>query len=277
MTPMTTMVTTATTAVITGTDENGTDAVTERGSGATTRRSRARRAWVAVGLVLAATLGVLALVGLRGHAVYAVTTGSMSPTIPPRSAVVVEKDAVPRVGDVITYDHHGALVTHRLVAINPDGTLQTKGDANETPDAWGPPRSDVVGVVSTHVPQVGYWLVYLRTPQGFASFVLMLLLLGQVWSWVLREDGPLRAPRHALGTVAPSRPATDLGSPGFGRSSQLRPCLVTEGGEPVQGTVLAWRHDGTGWEALVRHPVVQPSGRSRSVERWLPRAVLEPL
>ncbi len=240
-------------------------------------RSRRRYAWVAVGLVLAAALGTLAVVGLRGHSVYAVTTGSMSPTIPPRSAVVVEKGATPHIGDVITYDHHGALVTHRLVAINPDGTLQTKGDANETADAWGTPRSDVIGVVSTHVPQVGYWLVYLRTPQGFTSFVLLLLLLGQVWSWALREDGPLRAPTHALGTIARDRPTVDLGSPGFGRSSQLRPCLVLEGTDPIQGTVLAWRHDGTGWEALVRHPVVTASGRSRSVERWLPRAVLEPL
>lgn len=242
-----------------------------------TGRSRARRAWVAVGLVLAATLGALVVVGLRGHAVYAVTTGSMSPTIPPRSAVVVAKDAVPRIGDVITYEHNGALVTHRLVGINPDGTLQTKGDANETPDAWGTPRSHVVGVVNTHVPQVGYWLVYLRTPQGFGSFVLLLLLLGQVWSWALREDSPLRAPKHALGTLAPDRPPVDLGSPGFGRSSQLRPCLVLEGEAPVQGSVLAWRHDGSGWEALVRHPVSTAPGRSRSVERWIPRAALQPL
>ena len=270
-TDVTTTVTTGTTVGTTATGENGSDAVTASG------RSRKRRAWVAVGLVLAATLGALAFVGLRGHSVYAVTTGSMNPTIPPRSAVVVDRDAAPRVGDVITYDHHGALVTHRLVAINPDGTLQTKGDANETPDAWGTPRSDVVGVVSSHVPQVGYWLVYLRTPQGFVSFVLLLLLLGQVWSWVLREDGPLRAPRHALGVVAAGRPPLDPGSPGFGRGSQLRPCLVTEGPDPVPGSVLAWRHDDGGWEALVRHRITDDDGRGRSVERWLPRAVLQPL
>lgn len=247
---------------------------------AVTGRSRMRRAWVAAGLVLVATLGALALLGLRGHSVYAVTTGSMNPTIPPRSAVVVEKGAVPRIGDVITYDHHGALVTHRLIGINPDGTLQTKGDANETPDAWGTPRSDVVGVVTTHVPQVGYWLVYLRTPQGFGSFVLMLLLLGQVWSWALREDGPFRAPKHALGVVAASAPRPDPGSPAFGRGSQLRPCLVTdgtEGADPVPGTVLAWRHAASGWEALVRHRTTDASGQGRSVERWLPRTVLEPL
>jgi signal peptidase I len=240
-------------------------------------RSRKRRARVVVGLVLAATFGALALVGLRGHAVYAVSTGSMAPTIPPRSAVVVTKDVAPQIGDVITYEHHGALVTHRLVAINADGTLRTKGDANDTPDAWGTPRSDVVGVVTSHVPQVGYWLVYLRTPQGFASFVLMLLLLGQVWSWVLREDGPRRAPRHALGIVAADRPVLDLGTPGFGRSSQLRPCLVTDAAEPVPGTVLAWRHEGSGWEALVRHRTTDGTGRARSVERWLPRTAVEPL
>ena len=274
----TTTVTTATTAVITGTGESGSDSVTERRSDPAPGRARTRRAWVAVGLVLAATLGALAFVGLRGHAVYAVSTGSMDPTIPPRSAVVVTKDVEPRIGDVITYDHHGALVTHRLVGINPDGTLQTKGDANKTPDAWGTPRSDVVGVVTSHVPQVGYWLVYLRTPQGFGSFVLMLLLLGQVWSWVLREDGPLRAPKHALGVVAAAAgPRPDPGSPGFGRGSQLRPCLVTEGPDPVPGSVLAWRHEASGWEALVRHRVTDPSGQGRSVERWLPRAVLQPL
>jgi hypothetical protein len=96
-----------------------------------------------------------------------------------------------------------------------------------------------------------------------------------VWSWALREDSPLRAPTHALGRVAARRPTTDIGSPRFGRSSQLRPCLVLDGDEPVRGFVLAWRHDGSGWEALVRHPAAP--GRARSIERWLPRALLEPL
>lgn len=237
----------------------------------------ARRWWVAIGLVLIATLAALAVAGLRGHSVYAVQTGSMSPAIPPRSAVVVTKDAVPAVGDVITYEHDGALVTHRLVGIDADGTLVTKGDANESADPWGTRRSDVVGVVTSHVPQLGYWLVYLRSPAGFASFVLMLLLLGQVWSWVLREDGPFSPPRHSLGTYATASPGPDPGTPGFGRLSQLRPCLVHDGGTTATGRVLAWRHDGTGWEGLVRYPAADAAGRTRSVERWLPRDVLEPV
>jgi signal peptidase len=233
--------------------------------------SGARRWWVAVGLVLAATLVGVVVMTLRTVSFYAVQTGSMSPTIPTRSLVVVAHDE-PVVGDVITYWHSGALVTHRLVAVNTNGTFETRGDANNTADAWPVHREDVVGTVVAHAPELGYAAVYLRTPAGFVSFALTLLLIGQIWSWAAAPD-PVAAflPRHAK--TAGGRAPTP---PGFGRVAHLRPCIVVEDGERLPGRVLAWERDGDSWRALVRHASSRRSGTSAPVERWLPRTRVEP-
>ncbi len=231
--------------------------------------SGARRWWVAVGLVLAATLVGVVVMTLRTYSFYAVQTGSMSPTIPTRSLVVVDRGE-PVLGEVITYWHDGALVTHRFVAVTTNGSLVTRGDANDTADAWPVHPEDVVGTVVAHAPEVGYAAVYLRTPAGLASLVLTLLLIGQIWSWASAPD-PAAAflPRHAR--LPGSRAATP---PGFGRVAHLRPCVVVQDGTRVPGRVLAWARDGDGWSALVRYPAADSSGRT--VERWLPRTAVEP-
>jgi signal peptidase len=66
---------------------------------------------------------------------YAVRTGSMEPTFGPRALVVVHKNELV-LGQPISFAHNGDVITHRLVSVNADGTLVTRGDANETPDPW---------------------------------------------------------------------------------------------------------------------------------------------
>jgi len=105
----------------------------------------------------------------------------MKPTIPPKSAVVVKKGEY-RLGQVVAFDTPYGVVTHRLVKVNPDGTLGTKGDANQTVDPRSLPRDKVIGGVVAAPKSLGYWLVYIKNPAGFASIVLTIVLLWLAYS-----------------------------------------------------------------------------------------------
>ena len=134
-------------------------------------------------LVLAAVLTPVALVatGALPYRAYVVRTGSMSPTILPASVVIVEADQY-EVGQVITFLRAGDRTTHRLVAINDDGTLTTKGDANDAIDPFTVPTADVVGGVTTFVPRLGYLVVYLQNPLALGSLIMCVLSMWYVGS-----------------------------------------------------------------------------------------------
>jgi signal peptidase len=148
---------------------------------------------VVVALVLLGSAAALGLyeTGSIPYRVYVVHTGSMSPAIPPESAVIV-KEGEYHVGGVISFTEHGAVVSHRLVAINPDGTITTKGDANRTADPWRVPVSNVIGGVVAAPRHLGYLLMYVRTPQGGASILFAFLCLWQIWalSAEMIREGP---------------------------------------------------------------------------------------
>jgi signal peptidase len=146
-------------------------------------------------LTLALLVPVTALVlyetGNLPYKVYVVHTGSMTPTIPPKSAVVIHEHEY-HVGQVVSFVEHGNVVTHRLVSINPNGTINTKGDANKTADPWHVPTSNIIGGVVAAPHLVGYLLTYVKTPQGLASILLGALCLWQIWSLAkaLDDDSP---------------------------------------------------------------------------------------
>jgi signal peptidase len=134
-------------------------------------------------LVLTA-VGVGLLGWHEGYRAYAVRTGSMTPTYP-TGALVIDRPAdgsVPSIGQVITMQTSHGLVTHRVHGVNPDG-IQTKGDANKTPDAWPTKPEHVVGVVAWGSAYLGYVLVFFQQPTGAPS----ILLLGfSIWfAWLL--------------------------------------------------------------------------------------------
>lgn len=103
---------------------------------------------VLVGLLL------LALVLPVLHAnkpVRMVETGSMSPTLPVWSIIMINQQDSYKSGDIITFRaDEGKVVTHRVVGVNEDGSIQTKGDANLSPDNWANPitKEDVDGKVA---------------------------------------------------------------------------------------------------------------------------------
>jgi signal peptidase len=118
--------------------------------------------------------------GTVPYRVYVIHTGSMSPTIPLRSAVIVREHQY-HVGQVITFRVNGELVTHRLLSFNADGMTNTKGDGNKTADPWHVQRSAIVGGVVLAPHEVGFLLVYLKTPAGAASILLLILFIWQTF------------------------------------------------------------------------------------------------
>jgi signal peptidase I len=146
--------------------------------------------WVAslaavVLLALAANLGPR--VGLQ---VFAIRSGSMTPTIPVGAAVIAfhaEPGSI-RAGEIVTIRaDNGVVFTHRVVEVDEsevDVWLRTKGDANTTPDAAPVPLASVIGRVSLIVPFAGYVIALLATPPGIVSFlayaVALLLVIGEL-------------------------------------------------------------------------------------------------
>lgn len=141
--------------------------------------------WIALTL-----LGLGVAVGMVTDHSY-VTTPSMYPTIPPGSEIFVSHTKDVHVGQVIEFRANGLTWAHRLIKINPDGTLVTKGDNPENaPDVFIPPltRADVIGVV-THAPrwlgfpelivhEPSYGLAWLRAELGVPGRVLLCLAVG---------------------------------------------------------------------------------------------------
>jgi signal peptidase I len=134
---------------------------------------------------------VLLACGVLPYRVYVVHTGSMNPSIPPKSAVIVRAGAY-RIGQVISFITPEGVVTHRLVRRNADGTLVTRGDANRSDDPGSVRPSQVIGGVVAAPPTLGYWLVFLRNPAGQALIIVVLVCL-----WLLQSIAAEASAREA--------------------------------------------------------------------------------
>jgi signal peptidase I len=115
-----------------------------------------------------------------------VVSDSMEPKIGRGSFVITRPVRTQEigVGDVIVFRHtvfgeqaSQMLIIHRVTDTG-DGTwFQTKGDANEEPDAFVIPYQDVLGQVCFHLPYWGRVLQTAKTPFGIAVLVCCFGLL----------------------------------------------------------------------------------------------------
>jgi signal peptidase len=121
-------------------------------------------AWLVIAAVTVALLVAVALPRVMGATPYTVLTGSMRPTMPPGTLVVVDPVDIDdlRVGDVITYQLRSgepAVVTHRVTSVSStlagERTVQTQGDANPVADALPVTAQQVRGKVSYAIPYLG--------------------------------------------------------------------------------------------------------------------------
>lgn len=141
----------------------------------TPRRRLARRlamapAWFLVSAVLLGSVAVAVIQRTGTAQLLTVVSGSMQPTLPLGSLVVVvprDADAV-RVGDVITFSPPGdntRTVTHRVVDVQGTGSgmqVHTRGDANPVADPW-----------TLHFPTGRTWVVVADAPW-----------VGRPWLWL---------------------------------------------------------------------------------------------
>ena len=126
---------------------------------------------------------------------YVVMSGSMEPSIPVGSVVIVKNtptadaslvspipnDAqteIPlyKTGDVISFHRKGTVVTHRIVSVDTTGgtvVYHTKGDANDAADFDPVPQDQIVGQTISKVPSIGKLIVFLKTPLGFLLFIII--------------------------------------------------------------------------------------------------------
>lgn len=152
--------------------------------------------WFA-GLALVVTVGGATAVSLvpaaTGASALTVLSGSMTPTLPVGSVVVVRSQPAEQIrpGDVITFTDRSPdlpaprVVTHRVVAVEqgPGGLVfRTKGDANNTPDQRPTSAADVHGVLWYSVPFAGSLRAFLISPTGlcYLAGVLLLMVAGHL-------------------------------------------------------------------------------------------------
>ena len=167
-------------------------------------------------LALIASTGTLLAVAIMGRGVPAmgwttliVRGPSMAPAIPVGAVLLAEPvdDRQLRTGDVVAVqvDPEHSIFTHRIagIVVRDDGLwIQTKGDANATPDPVLTPATAVLGRVKFLVPVLGYLMALLSTLSGMiaVSGVLASLVVGR---WLLAtfeteaEPRPSARPVHA--------------------------------------------------------------------------------
>jgi signal peptidase I len=152
-------------------------------------------------LTLVFTLGAWVLVPtvVLGWQPVTIISGSMAPTVQPGHVVVVEPftGQMLEKGDVVTYRdvEVDRLVTHRISAIDEDGTITTKGDANAVDDSVPLTEDRIVGVGRLVVPAAGLpslWAYEGRTDLLAMFAVLTVVAAGSAASAVSTGTRSLR-------------------------------------------------------------------------------------
>lgn len=121
-----------------------------------------------------------------GYSLFRVMTGSMEPTIPTNSLIVVKRTPAEDLaeGDVITfYSRDPSLLgepnTHRIIRFEEeDGKRQiyTKGDANNIEDRYPAKDEDVIGKVIYSSPGLGKFVRLVSNPVIFIPVIVLPLL-----------------------------------------------------------------------------------------------------
>jgi signal peptidase len=155
-------------------------------------------------LSMSAVLVVTVLIPVAAGADrFTVLTGSMKPTYPPGTLIIVKpvdaKDL--RLGDAITYQlrpGEPAVVTHRIVASSQNArgerTYTTQGDANDTPDAKPVVAEQVNGKVWYSIPYLGYVNNWLTGQQR--AWIIGALVIGLFSYALLLTAGSIRDTRR---------------------------------------------------------------------------------
>jgi signal peptidase I len=149
-----------------------------------------------VGCVLALVLMAALLVGIAfGYRPLVDHSDSMRPAIGAGDLLITHSEpaASVRRGEIVSFKDPtlaGKLVTHRVVAVHPDGSrfdFVTKGDANPAPETWSAARGASIAVLAFRVPGIGRTIAWVADPVvrtvilSLAALLLSIALLRRIW------------------------------------------------------------------------------------------------
>ncbi len=149
---------------------------------------------IALVAAVALFLTVALLPRLFGAEMRSVDSSSMEPSVHKGALVIAFPASIADVhqGDVVMFrapDGSGKAITHRVEAVDGVGSgaqFETKGDANDAPDAWRISNQDLMGKVEFNVAHVGGAVDAIRSPAGFVLLMLVPVLL------IVFAEAPLR-------------------------------------------------------------------------------------
>lgn len=124
---------------------------------------------------------------LFGHRIYIVESGSMVPTLPIGSMIIIKETPASEIqkNDVVTYysTNGDVKITHRIVEVkaNNEGFL-TRGDANNTEDASVLKGDRVIGKLALMIPYIGTIFGILNGKIG----IILIILLAGMWIMIPR-------------------------------------------------------------------------------------------
>jgi signal peptidase I len=109
---------------------------------------------------------------------------SMEPDFHLGDLTIIRKASDYQIGDVVTYQDSRmqAYVIHRIIGFEQNRFI-LKGDNNSWVDAYYPTRDEIIGKLWIHIPQLGNFFKWLRTP--FHMALTMVLLGGFLMSGMI--------------------------------------------------------------------------------------------
>lgn len=133
-------------------------------------------------LILISCVNKIDNISLFGFKAYIITTDSMQPSINKEDVVVVKKEEEDKinVGDVITFNQNGKVITHRITNIEEQEGKKiytTKGDNNNLEDKEKIDYSVIEGKNILAIPKLGYVINILENQIVFLFIVLIILIL----------------------------------------------------------------------------------------------------
>ena len=193
---------------------------------------------VSVLIILASIVALLKVVLAKpgeapnffGYSLFRVMTGSMEPTIPTNSLIVVQRTDTQQLveGDIITfYSRDPSLMgepnTHRIVRFEQDGEkrlIYTKGDANNIEDHYAAHEEDVIGRVVYSSEKIGNFVRFVSNPVVFIPLIvipLAIMLLRSLYDGIvaaknLAKEEEEAAVREALAELREKRKSAGLES-----------------------------------------------------------------
>lgn len=113
-----------------------------------------------------------------GFGAAVVLSGSMEPAFSTGDLIIVQEAPTYGIDDIVVYQEGRTLVVHRIVDMA-DGTVTTKGDANNANDE-PIELSAIRGKVLFHIPGAGNAVSFLKTPVGTILVIAAAIALVEI-------------------------------------------------------------------------------------------------